>query len=232
MRIKLTCVRHGEALHNIPKSERTAQPKFIDGTLDSPLTQLGLQQIEKVGTRLADAKFDLAISSDLGRARDTCLAVTKHHPGLDLDQWTCARERRFGIIETKGAEKGLKILYCLIQVEDFIEDKSLLTWRMPEGGESVVDVRNRITQQFLPKLFAAARKHPGKECSILFANHGGFLKELHRLFGEKAVSKNNFDNYDNIITNTSVSCYEIDVDDQDQITNVSCNFFNCKKHLE
>ena len=93
MRIKLTCVRHGEALHNIPKSERTAQPKFIDGTLDSPLTPLGLQQIEKVGTRLADAKFDLAISSDLGRARDTCLAVTKHHPGLDLDQWTCAREK-------------------------------------------------------------------------------------------------------------------------------------------
>ena len=120
----------------------------------------------------------------------------------------------------------------MYKVEDFIEDKSLLTWRMPEGGESVVDVRNRITQQFLPKLFAAARKHPGKECSILFANHGGFLKELHRLFGEKAVSKNNFDNYDNIITNTSVSCYEIDVDDQDQITNVSCNFFNCKKHLE
>ena len=93
MRIKLTCVRHGEALHNIPKSERTAQPKFIDGTLDSPLTPLGLQQIEKVGTRLADTKFDLAISSDLGRARDTCLAVTKHHPGLDLDQWTCARDK-------------------------------------------------------------------------------------------------------------------------------------------
>jgi len=232
MRIKLTCVRHGEALHNIPKGERSAKPKFTDdGTLDSPLTPLGLQQIEKVGTRLADGKFDLAISSDLGRARDTCLAVTKHHPGLNLDMWKCARERRFGIIETKGAEDGLKILYCLVQVEDFIEDRSLLTWRMPEGGESVVDIRNRINQQFLPKLFAAARQHPGNDCSILFANHGAFLKELHRMFGDVAVSRTNFDNYDILIANTAVSSYEIDVDG-DKITNVSCNFFNCKKHLE
>merc|ERR1711973_814689 len=240
MRITLTCVRHGEAAHNAPKTIRTdkpPKPKYTDdGVLDTPLTPLGLEQIEKVGTRLAEAKFDLAISSDLQRARDTALAVTKHHDGLKLDTWTCTRERQFGLIE-KSVEHGNRLLVCLLQVEDFIKDRSELTWRIPEGGESVVDLRERIKNQFFPKLIETAKKYLGDQgdghCSILFADHSLFLKEMHMIFGEIANTETNFNNYHLSMANTAVSSYEIDVDStRGIITNVSCNLYACKKHLE
>merc|ERR1711872_113799 len=238
MRITLTCVRHGEAAHNAPKTIRTdkpPKPKYTDdGVLDTPLTPLGLEQIEKVGMRLIGEKFNLAISSDLQRARDTALAVTKHHGGLNLETLTCTRERKFGVIE-KSVEHGNRLLMCLLQAEDFIKDRNELTWRIPEGGESVVDLRERIKNQFFPKLIAITKRHFGGDghCSILFADHSLFLKEMHMLFGEIANSETNFNNYHLSMANTAVSSYEIDVDStREIITNVSCNLYACKEHLE
>ena len=75
MRLTLTCVRHGEALHNITGGEGKDIPDeelyTKDGVLDTPLTEKGREQIQKVGARFAGQQFDLAVSSDLKRARDT-----------------------------------------------------------------------------------------------------------------------------------------------------------------
>ena len=78
-KIILTCVRHGEANHNVEsKADQTETPVVPyndDGVLDTPLTPRGRIQVVQVGDRLSDHQFDLAISSDLRRARDTALAI-------------------------------------------------------------------------------------------------------------------------------------------------------------
>ena len=78
MRVQLVVVRHGEADHNvaIEAGQGPALRYTEDGTLDSPLTSRGRDQVQLVGKRLEGERFDLAVSSDLVRAVDTGLAIT------------------------------------------------------------------------------------------------------------------------------------------------------------
>ena len=81
MRVQLVAVRHGEADHNVAvEAVEAGQGPALryteDGTLDSPLTSRGRDQVQLVGKRLEGERFDLAVSSDLVRAVDTGLAIT------------------------------------------------------------------------------------------------------------------------------------------------------------
>ena len=71
-------MRHGEADHNVAveAGQGPALRYTEDGTLDSPLTSRGRDQVQLVGKRLEGERFDLAVSSDLVRAVDTGLAIT------------------------------------------------------------------------------------------------------------------------------------------------------------
>ena len=65
-------------------------------------------------------------------------------------------------------------------------------------------------------------------------SHGLLLKELHLLFGDIATNRDNFDINDKhkSIKNTSVSFYDIDVEDAtNNIVNVQCSLFACDEHL-
>ena len=76
----------GEADHNV--AIETGQGPSIryteDGTMDSPLTSKGRDQVKLVGARIArdGDKFDLAVSSDLVRAVDTWLTITGQYMRL------------------------------------------------------------------------------------------------------------------------------------------------------
>ena len=98
----------------------------------------------------------------------------------------------------------------------------------------MVDLKDRVKNQFLPKLFEEVRKMTTEEKSghkILIASHGLFLKELHLYLAEMAKSKESFA-ATTTIENTAVSSYDIEFD-QDflKILNVSCNYFACNKHV-
>ena len=71
-------MRHGEADHNVAveAGQGPALRYTEDGTLDSPLTSRGRDQVQLVGKRMEGERFDLAVSSDLVRAVDTGLAIT------------------------------------------------------------------------------------------------------------------------------------------------------------
>ena len=141
MRIHLVVVRHGEADHNV--AIETGQGPSIryteDGTMDSPLTSKGRDQVKLVGARIArdGDKFDLAVISDLVRALDTGLTITGHYtqsgpkrsppdcvtghqPGLKLLQWRSVRKRRLGVFESQEAAKlKFKPLIALMHVSKF-----------------------------------------------------------------------------------------------------------------
>ena len=238
MKVTLVLVRHGEADHNVTEAQRTGTGSGVivnyidDGEMhicDTELTQTGRQQARLVAQRLKDQKFDVAASSDLRRARDTALAVASLQQNLKVDQWKSARERFFGVFE-KNPKLGMKLIMSQTFVEDYITDRSLLTWRIPEGGESVVDLRTRITDQFLPQLMSQARLASTDSPRVLVASHGLFIKELHRILGEKSSRSENF-GLENPCGNTSVSQYQLEVEDG-QVRDVVCDFFACSKHLK
>ena len=94
-----------------------------------------------------------------------------------------------------------------------------------------MDLKDRVKDQFLPKLFEEVRKIGSDGHKILIASHGLFLKELHLYLAEVAKSKESFA-VTTSIENTAVSSYDITFDqDSLKILNVSCNYFACNKHV-
>ena len=83
MKIVLTCVRHGEATHNV-KVGYSLRLTPDGSAADTSLTDRGRHQAEVVGERLAEEQYDLAVTSDLERARNTALAILKHHASLSV----------------------------------------------------------------------------------------------------------------------------------------------------
>ena len=239
MEVSLVMVRHGEADHNVTEAERAGSGSGVivhyveDGEkriCDTELTETGRRQAQLVAERLQQERIDLAAASDLRRARDTALAVARLHNNMQVHTWKSARERYFGCFE-KNPKLAMKLISYQVFVEDYIEDRSLLTWKIPEGGESVVDVRTRITEEFLPQLVSQAAGLELKRPSILVASHGLFIKELHRILGEKSKTGDNF-GLERPVVNTCVSQYQLQVDTSGQIRDVKCEVFACDKHLK
>jgi broad specificity phosphatase PhoE len=99
--ITLVCVRHGQADHNVEGNEKLFKYTQDDNpVLDTHLTEVGKQEVVLVGKRLAAQRFDLSISSDLERARDTAQAISTQNKTIDkVEEWKIVRERCLGIFE-------------------------------------------------------------------------------------------------------------------------------------
>ena len=136
-----------------------------------------------------------------------------------------------GVIGKLEYERAKQLMIALLQVEDFERDRQDLTWRYPEGGESVADLRTRVMTQLLPELITEARKVDSSQVRVLLASHLLLLKELHRLLGDIAKDRDNFDNYHVYWYNTAVSEYVLEVDNDNTIKDVKCNYFACNKHV-
>ena len=88
--LKLLIIRHGETVFN-------AEHRF-QGHSDSPLSETGRNQVNALGRRMKETKFDTLISSDLGRTRETSSIIagyTGHSVALD----SRLRERNYGVLE-------------------------------------------------------------------------------------------------------------------------------------
>ena len=89
--------------------------------------------------RLSSTKFHLGIASDLSRAWNTAQAFVAANPSLEaVEECHLVRERNGGLFDGDHA-----LCNAQYKVEEAIEDRELLTWRIP-GGESVVDLRERV----------------------------------------------------------------------------------------
>jgi len=92
--VEITFIRHGQTTGN--SSGRW------QGHTNGPLTDHGRDQARRLGARLADEHFDLVLSSDLERARDTALAL-----GQDVETDERWREPFFGTWEDCTTEEIL-----------------------------------------------------------------------------------------------------------------------------
>lgn len=153
-------IRHGETDCNL-------QHRF-QGQIDVPLNATGRRQAQRLAAALQDEPFDLLLSSDLQRARETVLplAQRRHGAAEPRHDW---REQAFGVLEGLSADE--------------IQAHHPDLWRawlrfdadycLPQG-ESV--------RQFHARVVAAVRtlaiEHDGRR--LLIVTHGGVLDMLWR----------------------------------------------------
>lgn len=160
---RILAIRHGETAWNVDTR--------IQGHLDIPLNDTGRWQAQRLARALAARDPIHAVySSDLQRARETARAIATAtgaplaaHPGL--------RERGFGLFEGK----------TYAEIEQTWPEESehwrqrTPDWQPPQGGESLLQVRERILQT----LHELTAPHPGQQ--IVLVAHGGVMDQLYRL---------------------------------------------------
>lgn len=157
---RIIAIRHGETAWNVDSR--------LQGHLDIPLNDVGLWQARQAARALADEPIDAIYSSDLQRAWVTAQAIAETtqapltaHQGL--------RERSFGVLQGHTFE----------ELEAKAPEQAY-RWRKrdpafaPEGGESLIALRERITAT----TYALAARHVGGQ--IVLVAHGGVLDVLYR----------------------------------------------------
>lgn len=158
---RIVAIRHGETAWNVDTR--------IQGHLDIPLNTTGLWQADQVARALADEPIAAIYTSDLKRAHATAQAVARA-TGAPLTTHTGLRERSFGHFQGRT--------FAEIEAE-LPEDAH--RWRKrdphyaPEGGESLVTLRERIERT----VALLAQQHLGEQ--VVMVAHGGVLDVLYRL---------------------------------------------------
>ena len=151
-------VRHGETEWN-----RIGRPQ---GHLDSPLSDAGIAQAERLAQRLAGEEFAALYSSDLGRAFHTAQRIAAGS-GHSVITDARLRERHLGVFQgltrTEAGEKHPQ--------ESERLDSGDPDYRIP-GGESARERHERI----VACIEEIASRHPGER--IVIVAHGGALRSL------------------------------------------------------
>ena len=158
---RILAVRHGETAWNVDTR--------IQGQIDIPLNDHGRWQAQQLAKALVDEDIHAIYASDLSRAFQTAQAI-----GAVAGRKPVAtpelRERHFGHFQTR----------TWAEIEDqWPEDaqrwrKRVPDWA-PEGGESLLALRERI-EQVVQKL---APRHIGQQ--MVLVAHGGVMDVLYRL---------------------------------------------------
>ena len=159
---RILAIRHGETAWNVDTR--------IQGHLDIPLNDTGLQQARHLGRTLAARdSLDAIYASDLSRAHTTASAIAQA-TGQTVTADPGLRERHFG--EFQGR--------TFAEIEAELPDhawhwrKRTPDWVPPGGGESLLMLRERI----VGTVNALAARHPGQQ--IVLVAHGGVMDILYR----------------------------------------------------
>ena len=157
---RILAIRHGQTAWNVDTR--------IQGQLDIPLNETGRWQAQRLALALAGEPISTIYASDLLRAWETARAIA-NATGQALQAHEGLRERGFGVFQGK----------TFAEIEAAWPDQTL-RWRKrdphwaPEGGESLVDLRERITQTASD----LAARHMGEQ--IVLVAHGGVMDVLYR----------------------------------------------------
>ncbi|MFT4243934.1 MAG: histidine phosphatase family protein [Candidatus Woesearchaeota archaeon] len=189
-------VRHGQSVANVEK--RSA------GHLDSPLTQEGKYQAQKLAQRFKQINdFEIMYTSDLQRAFDTAKAIHQFHKDKELIIDEKIREKNFGELENISFETG-RLKYEGLPIH----------WDV-KGGDSFETHLKRVEE------FVVEVLEKRKNCVIV--NHGITIKMLLYLL-------KGFDNEEDLfkITSGNTAVYKLELKEEE----VKIHLHNCIKHLE
>ncbi|KIL43262.1 histidine phosphatase family protein [Jeotgalibacillus campisalis] len=141
--------------HGVTEWNRSGRAQ---GHTDIPLSEEGIEQARRVAERIAseDETWDLIISSDLSRARQTAEAIAKELGLQKPIQDDRIREMHLGEIE------GLTIEDRVTRWGD--------NWREQELG---IETKDTVAQRGAAFIEEILTQHKGKK--ILIVSHGGLI---------------------------------------------------------
>lgn len=148
-------VRHGETDYN--------KAYLIQGSIDAPLNEVGMEQAHQIALKLKDIKFDAIYCSPLRRARQTVEAINAFH-GLPIYIANELHEQRYGEMEGKSRKE-----------EAYLRQRPRLAARYPKG-ESYLDVAARVFP------FLDGLKGQAKKGNVLLVAHGGISRIVNAYF--------------------------------------------------
>lgn len=149
------CMRHGLTDWNL-------EHRIQGSNTDRPLVKEGREQAAKWAESLADGDFDMIVTSDLKRAKETA-AIINEKLNLPISHDVRLNEQDWGEWSgmTRGEIKDLGKLYRQ-------QERKGLDFR-PAKGES----RNEVLMRACDSLMDLSEEHPGK--SILIVAHEGIV---------------------------------------------------------
>ena len=166
---RLLFIRHAQTEWNI-------QRRF-QGHGDSPITEEGQEQLQRLKSRLAGLEFDVVYSSDLRRTMET----SKMLSGKQRVEEPRLRERGVGILE------GLNLEQIMAEhAKAFRAFRSGDKDHQIEGGESLQIALNRAWT-FLEEM---PEKHPGAELAAV--SHAGLIRLICKQILGLALDAPNF----------------------------------------
>ncbi|HYD75964.1 histidine phosphatase family protein [Ramlibacter sp.] len=159
---RIIAVRHGETSWNVDAR--------IQGQTDIGLNDTGRWQARRVGLALVGEAISAIYTSDLGRARETACSIAET-AGAPVTPHAGLRERCFGMFEGRTFDEIHR---------DWPEHahnwrKRIPDWQPPEGGESLLQLRERVTCT----MTSLASRHLGQQ--IVVVAHGGVLDAIYRV---------------------------------------------------
>ena len=121
----LILARHGETVEN--------REGIIQGQMQNSLSELGIEQGEKLALRLKHEKIDYIYSSDLVRASNTAKAIAKYHPNTPVLTDKNLRERDV------GPYTGKKVNIVWTDLPPGVEDNQSMMKRIKKFLDSVYE---------------------------------------------------------------------------------------------
>ncbi|MBE6366880.1 MAG: histidine phosphatase family protein [Lentisphaerae bacterium] len=178
-------VRHGQTTANLSG--------ILQGQMDWPLDEQGLEQARALAERLRNQHFDAAWCSDLSRTVVTAQAIMKYHPELAINHTAELREWHLGELQGKSFEE-LRNFYPNMLNAFKIDGP------VPEipGGENSGEFQERIST-FMEK---TAADNLGKR--LLIITHGGVMQRMFR----HTVGPINSTNIKPLCGNASISTFQ------------------------
>ena len=181
--------------------------------------------------RLAWWQHVLGFASDLVRVWDIALAIVAANPSLgSVKECRYLRERNAGDFECNSA-----LMNAQYTVEDGVEDRDLLTWRIP-GGDSIFDLRQSVRACLhLVQVEALALKE--EKPTILLASHYVWMHELYKVLAEISEALGNKKKERKPRTpNTGVDRYVLTTrvreDGKPELDQVVFDQISCGRHLD
>jgi len=223
----LTIVRHGQAESNLGGNN-------LHGSTESPLTELGRSQAEKVGQRFKGEHFDIAYSSSLSRAFDTGTAIVGDSKRLIIDDLVI--ERNFGRFENKP-NKDFTAVHS--EAKKSPDEPWLQTFAnllsKEESVESDESMQNRISS-FVEKVVKKVLEEGRDDINVLVACHGmvvrAFVVYMFKTGKSNMPPKEEWQY--TMVPNTAVTKFKIVVDKASggiQSVVLEGNLY-CSAHLE
>lgn len=156
---KIATLRHAHTQYN-------AERRYA-GTIDIPLSEVGVCDARLAAEKLKNVNFDIIISSTLRRSIETAKIISNNR--IRIIKTKLCNERNFGIMEGLTWEEvlNLKPPILMIQVGGDLHTVN------PKGAEPFEDVWYRA-KRFRNYIF---NKFKGK--NILIVSHGVFLQMFH-----------------------------------------------------